>query len=227
VHDALPPSPASIPDEQRLSLRCLRIVDMLYARGFHQLNVASPCKLPRTGPAILICNHISGLDPVLIQSVTPRLIVWMMAREYYDQPGLKRFFPLVKAIPVGRRGRDLAATRMALRALQSGNILGVFPEGRIEEDDRLLPFQTGVAMMAMKTGVDVHPAYLEGTQRGKTMLHSYFESQRANLIFGPPIEFGSENRAKMGLESATNVLEQAVAGLRQRLANSGLGRNKS
>src|SRR2546423_79348 len=118
--------------ESRPIIRLLQAVDMCFARIYHRLTILSPCRLPRDGPAILVCNHTSALDPLLIQSACPRLITWMMASEYYELPGLNWVFRTIGAIPVDRSGRDLAATRAALRALQRGGVLGVFPEGRIE-----------------------------------------------------------------------------------------------
>src|SRR4051812_24610919 len=78
--------------EDRLSIRLLQAVDVCFARIYHRVNVLSPQRLPKQGPAILICNHTSGLDPMLIQSVCPRLIVWMMAREYYEISALRWVF---------------------------------------------------------------------------------------------------------------------------------------
>src|SRR4051812_46381153 len=104
--------------EDRPIIRLLQAVDVCFARIYHRLSVRSPQKLPRKGAAILVCNHISGLDPVLIQSVCPRLITWMMAKEYFDVPGMGWFFKTIGVIPVQRSGRDLSATRAAMRALE-------------------------------------------------------------------------------------------------------------
>lgn len=175
--------------EDRLSIRLLQLLAVLLGRLYHRTHVLSPQRLPRTGPAILVCNHISGLDPLLIQAVCPRLIVWMMASEYYQIKAMKWLYEAVDAIPVERSGRDMAATRAALRALGEGRILGVFPEGKIEPSRDLLPFQSGVAMLAMKARVPVYPAYLDGTQRGLEMLPAILTPNEANLSFGPPIEF--------------------------------------
>ena len=152
--------------EHRPIVRLLQAANICFARIYHRVDVISPCRLPRHGPAILVCNHISGLDPVMIQSVCPRLIVWMMAREYYEQPALNWIFKQILAIPVSRSGQDLSATRQAMRALRNGHVLGVFPEGRLEEQNELLPFQTGAAVLAEKTGAPVYPAHIEGTARG-------------------------------------------------------------
>jgi 1-acyl-sn-glycerol-3-phosphate acyltransferase len=180
---------------------------------FHSLDVLSPCELPRTGAAILVCNHTSGLDPYLIQSVSRRLITWMMAKEYFDLPVLNRMFRAVGAIPVARSGRDTAATRAAMRALQRGEVLGIFPEGRIEESPELLPFQTGVAMMAIKTGVPVYAAYLDGTQRGKDVFPAVLSSNKAIIRFGGPIDFDRRDSSRAALDAATAAIQQAVQAL--------------
>lgn len=209
---AAPPPPA----EDRLAARVAQLGGVALARMYHRVLVRAPLRLPREGPAILVCNHISGLDPVLIQSVFPRMIVWMMAREYYDIRQMKWFFDLIGNIPVDRSGRDLAATRAALRALDDGRILGIFPEGRIAPTRELLPFQTGVAMIAIKMKVPVYPAYLDGTQRGMPMLRAFLTPNEATLTGGPPVEFDRSSTSRDALEAATDRIQGAVETLRMK-----------
>lgn len=194
-----------------LSVRALKAVSAFYCRAFHRLELLTPPPpLPASGPAILVCNHTSGLDPFLIQAVCPRVITWMMAREFYDMPAFTWGFKLIGAIPVGRGGRDATATRAAIRALHEGQILGIFPEGRIERERALMPFQTGVAMMAIKTEVPVYPACLDGTQRNKEMLQAFLESNDAQLAFGPPIEFDRSSTGREALDEATGRIQSAI-----------------
>lgn len=200
--------------EDRLTIGFLRAVDVLYSRLFHNVTVLSPARLPRRGPGILVSNHTSGLDPVLIQAVCNRLIVWMMAKEYYDIKPLSPIYRAVEAIAVERTGRDLMATRAALRALADGRILGIFPEGKIETSDKLLPFQTGVALMAIKTAVPVYPCYLTGSQRLKEMPEAFTRRQRAILCFGPAIELNRNSTSKEDLEAETLKIRDAVAALK-------------
>jgi 1-acyl-sn-glycerol-3-phosphate acyltransferase len=140
----------------------------------------------------------------------------MMAAEYYQIKSLSWLFKMVQAIPVDRSGRDLAATRAALRALAQGHILGIFPEGRIETDHDLLPFQTGVALMAIKTGVPVFPAYLDGTQRGKEMVEAVAGPNHAILRFGPAVDFDRHSTSKESLETATLQIRHAVGLLKSK-----------
>jgi 1-acyl-sn-glycerol-3-phosphate acyltransferase len=186
----------------------------MFARAYHQMRVLSPPRLPRQGAAILVSNHISALDPMLIQAACSRLVIWMMAREYYEIKSIGWVFRMVQAIPVDRSGRDMAATRAALRALHSGRVVGIFPEGKIETDDNLLPFQTGVAMLAIKTGVPVFPVYLDGTQRGKDMVSGIIHANRVRIAFGPAVQFDHGSTSKESLEAATERIKAAVLTLR-------------
>jgi 1-acyl-sn-glycerol-3-phosphate acyltransferase len=201
-------------------VRVAQGINRLFARLYHQMTVVSPARLPRTGPAILVCNHVSALDPLLIQAACSRLVIWMMAREYYDIPSIGWVFKMVEAIPVERSGRDTAATRAALRALNDGRIVGIFPEGRIETDHELLPFQTGVALLAIKTGVPVYPVYLDGTQRGKQMVSSVVHANRVRIAFGAAVPFDRASTSKPALEAATRQIKEAVLALRSAVAGN-------
>jgi 1-acyl-sn-glycerol-3-phosphate acyltransferase len=200
--------------ERRAIVRVARGVNRVFSRVYHQMSVLSPPQLPREGAAILVSNHVSALDPLLIQSVCSRLVIWMMASEYYEIRSIGWVFRMVEAIPVDRSGRDLAATRAALRALNSGRIVGIFPEGKIETERELLPFQTGVAMLAIKTRVPVFPVYLDGTQRGRGMLPSVVSANRVRIAFGPAVQFARDSTSKQSLEAATNEIKAAVLALR-------------
>jgi 1-acyl-sn-glycerol-3-phosphate acyltransferase len=203
-------------DEERPSIRFLhRLVD-LYIRGYHEVSVVSPPQVPLTGPAILVCNHVSSLDPMLLQWATPRLITWMMAREYYV-PGTRWLFDIIRIIPVERSKRDLTATRAAMRALEDGQLLGIFPEGRLAEGISIGPFQTGVAMMALKAGVDVYPASVEGTMRDRAMLEPFFFPQRARIAFGQRVELRQKEFSKEAIERATGTIRDAVARVHERV----------
>jgi 1-acyl-sn-glycerol-3-phosphate acyltransferase len=205
---------SDMPAEHAWSTRALRAWNYMFCRVYHRLTVLAPPQLPRYGPAIIVCNHVSSLDPLLIQSACPRMIHWMMAKEYYDLPGIHWVFKTMQTIPVDRSGRDMTATRAALRALNDAKVLGIFPEGRIETSRELLPFQTGVAMMAAKTGVPIHPAYLDGTQRGREMLQAFVTPCRATLRFGAPLTLDRSSSAKNALDQTTAMVQDAVERLR-------------
>jgi 1-acyl-sn-glycerol-3-phosphate acyltransferase len=216
-----PTSPPSFTTPENILIRrILHAANRAFARIYHQLDVLTPCHLPPAGPAILVCNHTSPLDPLLIQSVCPRPIVWMMAKEYYDLPVLNWVYRQVEAIPVARSGRDMAATREAMRALKHGRILGVFPEGKIELTRELLPFQTGIALIAAKADAEIFPAFLDGTQRGKTMVQAVLCPQKARIAFGPGLGKQTDARSREALDWSTISVQEAVQKLSDATAES-------
>jgi 1-acyl-sn-glycerol-3-phosphate acyltransferase len=198
--------------ERRLVIRLAKPFVRAYSSCFHDLRVLTPCPLPEQGPAILVCNHTSSLDPVLLQAACPRVITWMMAKEY-SFFGFRWFLNAIEPILVERSGRDMAATRTALRALKDGKILGLFPEGRIAPGRELLEFQTGVALLALKSRAPVYPAYLDGSQRGKGMLEALSFPNQCTLAFGPPVPLRSDDDGHEPLDLATEKIRSAVAAL--------------
>jgi 1-acyl-sn-glycerol-3-phosphate acyltransferase len=123
----------------------------------------------------------------------------MMAKEYSKVFGVQWFLNAIEPILVERSGRDMAATRAALRALKDGKLLGLFPEGKIEKTHDLLEFQTGVALLALKSRVPVYPAYLDGSQRLKGMIEAFARPNHVTLAFGPAVELDPERDDREGL----------------------------
>ncbi len=112
---------------------------------------------------VIVCNHRCPLDPGIIALAVPRMVHWMVAREYCQQPAFRRLLQLCEVIPVGRGGIDTAATKAAIRLVEQGNLVGIFPEGRINTTaDLLLPGRPGAALIALKARCPVVPCYIEG-----------------------------------------------------------------
>jgi 1-acyl-sn-glycerol-3-phosphate acyltransferase len=212
--------------EDRLTIQALKAVNTLFGRVYHRLDILNACPIPRTGPAIVVCNHISGLDPLLLQSAcSKRLITWMMASEYMDLPGLGWFFRTIGVIPVERSGKDSGPLRAALRALQQGRVLGIFPEGRISKTGELLPFQTGVGMIAAKSGATVFPAYQTGPHLGREVTAGVLIPTTARLAFGPPLKLPQPDRRHADPATSTRSVEIAMALLKKKVDNRRADRN--
>lgn len=215
--DASPPAASSAdassagrPLEQVRRVRMLHALNRMVCRGYHHVTVQGMPRVPRSGPMMIVGNHISGLDPLLIQSVIARPIVWMMAREYYQIRALKWLFDSIEAIPVSRDGKDSTALRAALRALANGRLLGVFPEGRISTTGEILPLQTGAAMIALRAGVQVQPVYQTGTPRGQEILEAIALPQHVTMRFGDPIDLPTEFGRTRDLDAPTARLHQTL-----------------
>lgn len=184
------------------------------ARIYHNMSAIRPCHLPRNGPAILVSNHTSSIDPLLLQAFSPRLIRWMMAKEYYEVKAMRWLFDTVGVILVERSKRDMAATREAMRALEAGYVLGVFPEGRIETTKDLIPFQIGIGLLAIKTRAPVFPSYIDGTQRNREMVEAFIKPSSGTITFGPELALGDLEDSRAGIEEATRRIQSAIETLR-------------
>ena len=202
--------------ETRRDIRLLRVMNRVYGRAFQRLHRHNLCPIPPTGPALIAANHTAGLDPSMIQAACPRPIVWVMTREFYDLPHLRWFFRWTQMIPIDVAGRDSGAWREAIRNLKLGRVVGVFPEGRIEREDELLPFQTGVSLLALRGGADLYPVYLDGRQRCKPMARTYLLPQRPSIAWGEPLTIPRARGERPSLESITAELHARVEELRER-----------
>src|SRR5437879_314507 len=131
----------------------LHVIAALYTRLCFHWRANRPCPFVDAAPALVIANHRCSLDPLLIWAGVTNLrpIEFLTAQEYFGTPGLQFIFDTMESIPVARDGKDMGPTRTALRRLKEGRILGVFPEGRLNRGEGLLPGNTGVAWLALQS----------------------------------------------------------------------------
>ncbi len=125
--------------------------------------------IPTSGPLIVAANHASSADPVLIGAfLTQRLnrpINWLGKRELVETPLLGRLFRAGGIHPVDREAADLEAFRAAMRILNAGQVLAVFPEGTRSRDGALQPVREGVGMLALRSGATVLPVGVVDSDR--------------------------------------------------------------
>jgi 1-acyl-sn-glycerol-3-phosphate acyltransferase len=164
----------------------------VYARRYHHLQVRGTEHIPQTrdpGKLIVVCNHTAGVDPLLVQSVCPFEIRWMMALDM-RLTALEWFWDWSGIIFVDRTGKDPVGARDAMRHVKDGGVLGVFPEGALERPPRhILPFHPGVGLIVARSGAPVLPVIIEGTPQTKVPWTSLRKSSYSKVTFGPIIHF--------------------------------------
>lgn len=134
----------------------------LLCRTVHRLPVTY-IPLPETGGALVAANHVSGLDPFLLIAASRRPLRFLIAREEYEKPGLHWLFKASGCILVDRSGKADLALRHALRALQSGEIIAIFPHGKIQLDSYPpRKIKGGIARLAVWSGVPVFRVRIDG-----------------------------------------------------------------
>ena len=193
-------------DKGRLNL--MWRLDRLYVQAMHRLHVVGAHRVPRHGPLLIVANHTSAVDPMLIQSAIPRRVRWMMATDMMV-PLLRPLWRAIQIIPVNREAPDSRSARTAIDALRRGDTVGVFPEGGINrQGDQLRPFMPGIGVIAAKARATVVPVYVAGTPNTDSVYGGVLRVSHATVTFGEPIEAARFE----GLDR-----EAAVALIRQRL----------
>ena len=126
----------------------LRFIAFMLSRGVYRFTVKGDEHIPTSGAAVLTCNHVSFVDPVLLMAASPRPIYFVMDHRIFKTPVLGWFFRLLKAIPIAPRSEDPAAYEAAFEAaakvLRAGDLLAIFPEGGLTPNGELQAFKGGL-----------------------------------------------------------------------------------
>jgi len=181
----------------------LRAINRLFCRHWHRLE-SEPPPLP-SGGVILAGNHISGLDPLLVQASVDRPVAFMMAREYYQSMWYIRWgFDLVGAIPVNPGGANRQALRRAIEVVGAGGVLCIFPEGAANPPEPLARVLPGTALISAETGAPVIPFHISGVLPfdHRHMWPPFYHRSHARLRWGGIIERpGDSSRATLKAHS--------------------------
>ena len=184
----------------------LRFVAWVASRFIYRFRVRGDQHLPTSGAAVLVCNHVSFIDAVLLMAASPRPVYFMMDHRIFSVPVLGWLFRLAKAIPIAPQKEDpqvyAAAFERAAQVLQGGDVLAIFPEGGITRDGQLQPFKGGIVKIlarAQADGVDapVIPmaltnlwgSYFSRIEQGGAMVRPFRRGwlNRVGLHVGAPL----------------------------------------
>lgn len=198
-----------------LAVAGARLLFRLERHGAHHV--------PRHGAVLLVANHSSVLDPPIVGCVTPRQVSFMAKAELFAVPLFGQLIRRLNARPVRREGGDPAALRMALRLLQEGRALLVFPEGTRGPEGQLRPAKAGAGMLATLSGAAVVPVYIRGSGRAWPRGAGWPRPVKIRVAFGPVMRFGGNDRAgrKETYEAASQEMMAAIARLKDPPGPSG------
>jgi 1-acyl-sn-glycerol-3-phosphate acyltransferase len=179
----------------------LRFIAFIATRVVYRFKVRGDENIPIQGPAILVCNHVSFVDAVLLMAASPRPIRFIMDHRIFQVPVLGWLFRLAKAIPIAPQKDDPAtyerAFAQARQVLDDGDLLCIFPEGGITKDGELQPFKGGIMKILETHPVPVVPLALQNlwgsffsrVERGTAMVKPFRRGlfSRVGLVAGEPV----------------------------------------
>jgi 1-acyl-sn-glycerol-3-phosphate acyltransferase len=160
-----------------------------------RLEVRGERNIPPQGPVLVVCNHISQIDPMVLGiAARPRRSHYMAKAELFRIPLVARMIHRLGAFPVERGGADRRALRTAREVLRRGDVLLMFPEGTRYTDGRLRPGLPGAGSLGLEPGVTVVPAAIWGSHR---LL------RRVRVVFGAPLDLSDVAQGPRSVRSRT------------------------
>lgn len=200
--------------EARLSFGeiCLRLFCWVVVHTVQRPKVYG-VKPPIDGPTIFACRHVGLMDPVILMIEYFRWMIRpLVAKDYYDKNGFTRsFYFHAQCIPIDRKKTALRWVEESLEALEKGESLIIFPEGKRNKTGMgLLKFQNGATLLAMKSGAKVVPVW-----------NAYWKfPHRYKLAIGDPVQIDpvpADGPSSEWLDAQTAKIQEAVAALEERV----------
>ena len=175
----------------------------IYVDLFYRITVENLHHIPKEGACIVCSNHIHNLDPVIIATTIPRKMGYLAKEELFRIKILGAVIRKLGMIPVSRDSADLAAIKTSLRLLNSGKVLGIFPEGTRKKKGVPPKVKPGLAMIAIKGKVPIIPV---------AIISNYKLFGKIKVKVGSPISFEEYYGQKLSVdiyqELSQKVMEQ-------------------
>ncbi|QTX32940.1 1-acyl-sn-glycerol-3-phosphate acyltransferase [Aminithiophilus ramosus] len=202
---------------------CVKYSCLLWLRLYNRLSIEAVDEVPRRGAFIVAANHCSNLDPVVIGAACPRRLRFMAKEELFRIPLLGPLIRALGAVPVPRSDRQGAAAvlRLTLARLEASESVILFPEGTRSRDGRLKGLEGGVALLAVKTGLPVIPAFISGSYEALPGGAPFPRPVKIRLRFGSPLraaELLPEGSEKERRQALLRRLERELLSLQSSMA---------
>ena len=177
----------------------MRFLAWLLVHTFYRVDKEGLDRIPETGPCVIVCNHVSYVDAVVIAACVRRPIRFVMDHRIFRVPLLSFIFRTMRTIPIAPAKEDATMKDRAFaevaKALAAGEIVGIFPEGRLTETGELNPFRPGIQQIVETTPVPVVPLALRGlwgsffsrSHEGRAMRRLRGAFSRIALVAAPPV----------------------------------------
>jgi 1-acyl-sn-glycerol-3-phosphate acyltransferase len=181
------PDAATAPPQKTVFWKCVESVARLLTTLLFDFKTWNSRSIPPAGGVLLVTNHQSYLDPVLVAVKLRRPMSFLAKSELFENPAFAWFIRRLNAFPVRQGKGDVGAMKESIRLLQEGHVLNIFPEGSRSEDGELQPVAGGVALVIKRAKVPVLPVALEGSYACWPKHRPLFRAGKIRLVYGEPL----------------------------------------
>jgi 1-acyl-sn-glycerol-3-phosphate acyltransferase len=193
----------------------MRFLTWILIHTVYRIKKSGLDHIPATGPALIVANHVSYMDALVMGGACKRPIRFVMDHNIFKIPVLSFIFRTGKAIPIAPEREDPAAKERAYaeiaKALREGDVVAIYPEGKLTADGKMNPFRPGFLRIIEDTPVPVIPTALRGlwgsffsrSDEGRAFRKLRGLFSRIEWVVGPPIP-----AAAVSLEKVENAVKQ-------------------
>ncbi len=182
---------------------------------FSRWRVYGQENVPPKGPLIVAANHINLADPPLLCASIPRRIVFMIKQELYYSPRGGPFVRAFGSFPIHRGKLDREALHQAVRVLEQGLALGMFPEGTRSPNAQLQQAYLGTALIALRSGAPILPVGINGTEKVKGVKEVVFGHPHITVTIGQPffLPTNEDKANNVQMRELTDLIMSRIAEL--------------
>lgn len=190
---------------------------ILLARSFYGYRVHGKENIRIPGAALLVSNHISFLDPIMIGIAFREPIYYLARKSLYRRRFAAWLFPRLNCVPVDQGRADVTSLKTIIRLLEEGKKVVIFPEGTRSLDSQLQEFAPGVGLIIAKSKAPVLPCRVFGADKGLPPKAKLPQSAEVSVTFGPVWRYKPEDFPQGGKEAygqIANHLHRLVSELK-------------
>jgi 1-acyl-sn-glycerol-3-phosphate acyltransferase len=193
-----------------LQVPCRILTSVLF-----DLKVYDKHYLPKEGGVLLLANHQSLLDMIVIGSQLDRPISFLARSGLFKNPVLRWLITSLHAFPVRQGEADVGAIRESIRRLKEGHILNIYPEGSRTLTGELGPIEPGAALIVRRAGVSILPVVVDGAFDAWPRGRQTFRTSPIRVMFGPPMDVSGRSAGEI-VKLIEVTLREMLEALRRR-----------
>jgi 1-acyl-sn-glycerol-3-phosphate acyltransferase len=193
--------------------RLIQVFCRIFTTCVFDLKVFGDDHVPLKGGVLLVANHQSYLDPVLLGVRLRRPLNYIAKSELFENPHFARLLRSLNGFPVHQGAIDIGAVRETIGRLRSGRALAIFPEGSRTNDGTMLPIERGIALIVRRAKVPIIPVVIVGSFKAWPMTEPMFRPVNIRLWYGKPLQLWDLTEPEI-LRVVDKTLHQMLGALR-------------